>query len=244
MLVVSPTPQSQSLGPGTYSTNERDTISGRTSPPGQDALLSSSMRPVTNSSSSPVRSNGAFNDNNKLNISVSSQPTSSFGTSSRTQTANGDTIKGGVLFSAAKKEAYSSLGPGSYQDAHYRGSPDVVASLMLKKSHNIRTTNNNAKQNYNGTNSFSPSNSPSNRMSSPTTQSSYLRRSPTNSSGRASPPNITASLASPSNTHGQGNQCFDRQYSPSSSGSNTPIISRPHSRDITSFKVRELQKAV
>ena len=42
------------------------------------------------------------------------------------------------MFSASKAEVNGAVGPGSYQDSHYRGSPSVVASTMLHGSFNVK----------------------------------------------------------------------------------------------------------
>ena len=72
--------------------------------------------------------------------SLRSPPSSSFGTSTRSNPLRGDNVREGLFVNGAKKSSphAGDIGPGSYQDAHYRGSPTTVASEMLHTSHNIR----------------------------------------------------------------------------------------------------------
>ena len=66
--------------------------------------------------------------------------TSSFGTSSRSSPLS-KSVNGYITHT--KPTNIQDLGPGSFTDCHYRGSPDVVASLMLHKSFNVKATNGN-----------------------------------------------------------------------------------------------------
>ena len=72
-------------------------------------------------------------------------PTSSFGTSLRSTPLSKS--NGGFVFVPASSEkpmnTKKDIGPGSYTDSHYRGSPDVCASQMLHTSFNVKSKNGN-----------------------------------------------------------------------------------------------------
>ena len=78
-----------------------------------------------------------------LNRPTFASPTAMFGSSQRS-TPLTKSVRGFVVVPrSANSPSPAGIGPGSYTDSHYRGSPDVVASLMLQNSHNARITNGN-----------------------------------------------------------------------------------------------------
>jgi hypothetical protein len=52
----------------------------------------------------------------------------------------GDSVRNGLVATGNRSPNTLSgdIGPGSYQDSHYRGSPTTVASTMLHGSHNVK----------------------------------------------------------------------------------------------------------
>ena len=119
----------EQVGPGSYNTQEHKTIRSRTSPKkGIQVDL------TLNASNS--------RDRTRLSLNPGTPCSSSFGTSKRSDPLERNFIKGGILFSGPKHEAPYTVGPGSYQDTHYKGSPNAVASTMLHSSFNVRVNQN------------------------------------------------------------------------------------------------------
>ena len=79
-----------------------------------------------------------------LNRPTTPQHTSSFGLSNRSDPLSRSTNGGFVVVPRShSKKNTPAIGPGSYTDCHYRGSPDVCASTMLHKSFNVKAQNGN-----------------------------------------------------------------------------------------------------
>lgn len=131
--------------PGSYNIKTKETIAERTGQKYGQGKVSINIK--SPGRSSPNRSvNTSQSGRSTVGREVPRTPTGTFGSAQRSSSINRDFVKGGVVFNASKAEVNATVGPGSYQDAHYRGSPSVVASTMLHRSFNVRINSGGRKE--------------------------------------------------------------------------------------------------
>ncbi|GMH95997.1 hypothetical protein TrST_g6080 [Triparma strigata] len=200
------------VGPGSYSTEKHKSIEKKVSP--KRVSVEFYNRPRTAGTPRSARkTNGGGAGGVSVSFTAAPSP-GSFGTSERSSPLERNFIKGGIFFNGPKHEERYTVGPGSYQDAHYKGSPSVVASEMLHRSFNTKI-----KQARGST-----------FPSSPRTPRSYATSSPaTPRSARSEGVGATASSF-------YGNIRRNSKSGPSSAGPKTnlfssPHVSRPHEND-------------
>jgi len=126
------------VGPGAYNCRTKETILERTSHKYGSLKIAFDTQAGNKNHISPSRSVRSSLNQSSTTRQPPRTPTGTFGASQRTSPLNRDFVKGGVMFRGSRIEAQNSLGPGSYTDSHYKGSPTVVASTMLHNSFNVR----------------------------------------------------------------------------------------------------------